>query len=157
VTDEAISGPWLARTLGAPGTHRFLRFAVIGGFSFGVDIGVLWLMHSKLGVSLSLSTTCGYALGFTINFYLNRGVTFASDGHVGRQGVKYLIMVGLNYLWTLGIVWAGTLVWRDYLISKVIASATYSIVNFFGYKHWVFGQDALIPGVKTREEATEAS
>lgn len=151
MSDEAVPRPLLTRLFASPRGQRFVRFSLVGSFSFVIDTGTLWLLHSKAGLPLWLATTCGYLLGLTINFCLNRGVTFeSSDGHVGRQSAKYLVMVALNYLWTLGIVSAGSLVWRQYLLSKLIATTTYSIVNFFAYQHWVFGQDTLIPGARAR-------
>lgn len=158
MSGDSAAGSLLARALGSAHGQRFLRFSLIGCFSLAIDMGTLWLLHGKVGLPLWLATTCGYLLGLTINFWLNRGVTFDSgDGHVGLQGAKYLVMVVLNYCWTLAVVSTGSLVWRQYLLSKLIATTTYSIVNFFAYQHWVFGQSRLIPAGRVRGEAVAAA
>jgi putative flippase GtrA len=125
--------------------NGFVRFLCVGGVSFVVDAGTLWLLRGKGHVNLTLATAIAYVLGMVVNFVLNRIVTFASDGHVGKQGAKYLVLVGLNFVWTIGVVDGLSHVWHYYLASKTLATFSYSVVTYFAYRHWVFGQDGLVP------------
>jgi putative flippase GtrA len=115
-----------------------LRYALAGGVVYAVDITSLWVLHSKANLPLALATTLAFGCAFVANLTINRSFTFASSGHVGKQAVRLLVLVGLNYVSTLAIVVGLSHVWGNYLASKTIATAANAVFNFFAYRNWVF-------------------
>ncbi|HEV7213166.1 MAG TPA: GtrA family protein [Blastococcus sp.] len=116
----------------------FIRFALAGLFSFVVDAGTLWACYRMLGTPLWLATTAGFWLSFVSNFAANRYFTFGVRSRGGRQLFRYSVLVGLNYLATLGIVTGLAAVGLNALAAKTLAVAVLMIVNFFAYRNWVF-------------------
>jgi putative flippase GtrA len=125
-------------------SQQFHRFAVIGVLCYVVDTGTLWTLHHE-GVPLALATTSGFIIGLGANYGLNRNFTFDSTGHVGKQMVKYGLLVTFNFTLTLVLVLSLSHVGVPTLVAKTIASLTCALSNFFLYRHWVFGQDGVLP------------
>ena len=86
----------------------FLGFVVLNSFTFGVDLVLLTLLHSGLGVALPVAVTVAYACAFTLSYFLNRVLNFRSHAAVGPQFAVYVVVVLVNYLaFILGVPWAG--------------------------------------------------
>jgi putative flippase GtrA len=141
VDTSAQTGPSTSR--GTGGT--VLRYALAGGVVYAVDVTSLWALHSKAHLALALATTLAFGCAFVVNLTVNRSFTFASNGHVGRQAVRLLILVGLNYVSTLLIVVGLSHVWNAFLVSKTIATALNAVFNFFAYRGWVFKELPAAP------------
>jgi putative flippase GtrA len=75
----------------------FLGFVLINGFTFGVDMALLTLLHSGFAVALPIALTVGYVCAFTLAFFLNRTLNFRSHATVGPQLVTYVVVVVINY------------------------------------------------------------
>ena len=81
-----------------------LGFAVINGFTFGVDIALLTVLRSWVGLPLWLSITIAYVCAFALSYVLNRAFNFRSHAAVGPQVVVYVVVVVINYIvWILGV------------------------------------------------------
>ena len=79
--------PWGVNHLVPP---TFLGFALINGFTFGVDLALLTVFHGWWGLPVWLSVTVAYICAFGLSFVLNRTVNFHSHAPVGRQAaVEY--------------------------------------------------------------------
>ena len=76
----------------------FLGFALINGFTFGVDLLLLSVVHAGLGLALPIAVTVAYACAFTLSYYLNRTMNFHSHAPVGPQFTVYVVVVVVNYL-----------------------------------------------------------
>lgn len=121
----------------------FLGFALINGFTFGVDLILLTLLRGWLGLPVWLAITFAYATAFGLSFVLNRSMNFRSHAPVGRQAVLYVIAIVVNYLAFLLGVGAGlTELGVDYRISRLIAGACEGVFMYAVMRWVVFAKKA---------------
>lgn len=117
------------------------RFLAVGVTSLGIDYGLLLVLYRLFGVPLVMATTISYLVGLCANFLLNKYWTFdAPRGakHSTRQAVLYTVLVGFNLI-CINIF----ILWMEKLhigpeISKPIATAVLTAVNFVAYQKIVF-------------------
>jgi putative flippase GtrA len=120
-------------------TGAFLRFLVTGGLSYVVDLGTLIGLNSGAGWSVGAATTGAYVVAFVFTFTLNRLWVFrASEGSPSGQVTRYLVLVGVNYLVTLGIVLGLTALAVPVVVAKTAAVVVIALSNFVVYRGWVF-------------------
>jgi putative flippase GtrA len=112
---------------------------VINGFTFGVDLALLFLLHGVLDLVLPLSITIAYAAAFSLSFFLNRAFNFRSHAPAGKQFAVYAVVVVINYLvWILGV--ASLLAWLglDYRIARLAAGACEAVYMYAAMRWLVF-------------------
>jgi putative flippase GtrA len=119
--------------------HGLFRYVAVGGSTFVIDAGTLYLLHSHAGYGISLSTTIAYWLAVVYNFTLLRFWTFGQtekkDLH--RHLTLYLILLGFNYLFA--VLFVSTLSHHIYfLLAKTIATALQTLWNYYIYKNYIF-------------------
>lgn len=126
--------------------RQTLSFGVIGTIGFGVDGGILTLLHSLMGVALLPARLCSFAVAVTVTWSLNRRLTFpgGDDPGVLRQWLRYAAVNGVGALLNLGIfLW---LVYRFEtfatvpLVPLAIASLVAMVFNFLASKYFAFRQ-----------------
>ncbi|MDD4311960.1 MAG: GtrA family protein [Eubacteriales bacterium] len=116
---------------------QFFRYVFVGGCSFLVDAGVLWLCV-RAGLYYLIAAIVGFIAGLIINFFLSRALVFrAQEARVGR--VFEFVAYALIGLIGLGLTEALLYFFTDilhvfYMISKVIASAIVLFWNFLARK-----------------------
>lgn len=121
----------------------FLGFALINGFTFGVDLLLLMLLHSWLGLPVWLAITFAYATAFGLSFVLNRSMNFRSHAPVGRQAVLYVVAIVVNYVAFLLGVGAGlAALGVDYRVSRLIAGACEGVFMYSVMRWVVFAKKA---------------
>lgn len=101
-----------------------LGFALINGFTFAVDLSLLTVARSVLGLPLPVSITISYVLALGLSFLLNRSMNFRSHAPVGRQAVLYAIAIALNYLvFILGVGAGLAVMGLEYHLARILAGA----------------------------------
>ncbi len=65
----------------------FLRFAIVGAFGFGVDLGVLWLALEQLQLGVYAARLVSFAVTVTFTWAMNRYVTFGDRRAQGPGGI----------------------------------------------------------------------
>lgn len=119
--------------------HHFVRYLVVGGSTFVMDFGLLFLLHGKARVHLAIATSLAYWISIVYNFLLNRSWTFSArdKSDLRRHLSTYLVLLGFNYLFTVVFV---SLVSHhlNYLLAKAIAVAIQMTWTYFGYKNYIF-------------------
>ncbi|WP_327152435.1 GtrA family protein [Nocardia sp. NBC_01329] len=128
--------PWgLSRNV-AP---TFLGFALINGFTFGVDLLILTALRSGFGLPGWLSVSVGYLCAFALAFYLNRRLNFRSHAPVGRQAVTYAVVVLINYLaFILGVGAGLAALGVQYHLSRLLAGACEAAYMYSAMRWVVF-------------------
>jgi putative flippase GtrA len=117
----------------------FVRFLVTGGLSYLVDVGTLVALNSGAGWSVGAATTGAYVVAFLFTFTMNRTWVFrASQAPAAGQVSRYLVLVGINYLVTLGIVLGLTSLGLEVVLAKTVAVVVIALSNFVVYRAWVF-------------------
>jgi putative flippase GtrA len=115
----------------------FLGFALINGFTFGIDLLLLTLFRSVLGWPVALSLTVAYIFAFGLSFMLNRALNFRSHAPVGRQAALYVVAVVINYLaFILGVGGGLTALGAEYHLSRIIAGIC-EAVYIYSVMRWV--------------------
>lgn len=118
-------------------TIQFFRYVFVGGCSFLVDAGVLWLCV-QMGLHYLFAACFGFVAGLLFNFFLSRALVFrAQTARVGRAlefaGYALIGLVGLG-LTEILLYFCTEIVLLHYMISKVIASAVVLFWNFIARK-----------------------
>ncbi|MGW4485490.1 GtrA family protein [Amycolatopsis sp. NPDC004368] len=115
----------------------FLGFVLINGFTFGVDLGLLTVLHGGLGWPVWLAISVSYVIAFGLSFVLNRALNFRSHAPVGRQAVLYVVAIGVNYAAFLLGVGAGlSALGLEYHVSRVVAGACEGVF-MYSVMRWV--------------------
>lgn len=114
------------------------RFVVVGALSVGTDLVVLFGLRSALHAPLWLATLIAYSASLAVNYSLNHSWVFASQHDHRRTLVRYVLLVAVNVASTLGFVLGLTALGAFYLLAKLVAVAVNAVINFTGFRWWVF-------------------
>lgn len=124
--------------MGALWDHSAVRYLVVGGFCFIVDVGLLWLAHDLIGIPLAIATPIAFLASFAVTYTTQRLVAFASDSKVVPSVARYTALVVFNTIATTGIVWSLDELTGNWFAGKVIAVVATTVWNYFAYRYWVF-------------------
>jgi putative flippase GtrA len=117
----------------------FLGFALINGFTFGVDLLVLSVLHAGLGLGLPIAVTVAYACAFALSYNLNRTMNFHSHAPVGPQFTVYVVVVVVNYLaFILGVSSALTALGADFRLARTLAGCCEAVFMYSAMRWVVF-------------------
>jgi putative flippase GtrA len=117
----------------------FLGFALINGFTFGVDLLLLTALHGWLAVPLPIAVTLAYACAFTLSYFGNRTMNFQSHAPVGPQITVYAVVVAVNYLaFILGVSSVLTAVGLDFRIARILAGCCEAVYMYCAMRWLVF-------------------
>jgi putative flippase GtrA len=116
-----------------------LGFAVINGFTFALDLGLLITLHGGLRWPLPVAFTAAYITAFGLSYLLNRTVNFRSHGAVGPQVGVYAAVVIVNYLaWILGVGDGLSALGLDYRLARIVAGACEALYMYAAMRWLVF-------------------
>jgi putative flippase GtrA len=116
-----------------------LGFALINGFTFGVDLLLLSALHAGLGLALPMAVTGAYACAFALSYYLNRTMNFQSHAPVGPQLVIYVVVVVVNYLaFILGVSSVLTALGVDFRLARILAGGCEAVYMYSAMRWVVF-------------------
>ncbi|HVE98899.1 MAG TPA: GtrA family protein [Mycobacteriales bacterium] len=116
----------------------FVRYLAVGGASFAVDAGLLLALHEGAGWPRIVATSVGFWSALLMNFTLNRLWAFGGHEDVKVSLVRYLTLVGFNYVGTVAIVEVGTRLGAALIVAKAFATGLTVFWNFIAYRFWVF-------------------
>ena len=120
----------------------FLKFITVGGFGFGFDILITYILKDRLNVHKYVSNTVGFILGIAFRYIFNRIWTFQSnDPEVAVQFLKFMSIGVVG----LGIVTAVIYLLHDKLgmkfyPAKIIAMIVFMFWNFSANYFWTFAE-----------------
>lgn len=114
-----------------------VRYLLVGGASFMIDIGLLALLYEVASWPLWLSTASAFLTSFVFNYMLQRAFSFGGTGPYVSSLVRYAMLLGFNTIATIGIV-AYVDAFAGWQAGKVIATGLSTTWTFFIYKYWVF-------------------
>ena len=131
----------VARALRHPGNWlQLAKFCVVGAVGYGVNLLVYKLLLDDAHLHYVVAATCSFLVAATNNYAWNRMWTFRRErGHVGYQGLRFLIVSLLAYGTNLGLL--ALLVEAANLgkfPAQAIAIVLVTPVNFVGNKLWSF-------------------
>lgn len=133
---------WLPFGLSRVVAPSLLGFALINGFTFGVDLLLLTFFRGGLGLPVPIAFTIAYVIAFGLSFVLNRALNFRSHAPVGPQAGLYAVAILVNYLaFVLGVGSALTELGLQYHLSRIAAGAC-EAAFMYGVMRWVVFRDA---------------
>ena len=115
---------------------QFLVFVAGGGLSAAVDIGLMQLLIWR-GADAFLATSTGFVSGLCVNYAFHAKVTF-KDAASRSTLWRFLCVVGINYLLTLGLVALSLALTAMALPDKLLSLPVVAVNGFFLSKHWIF-------------------
>lgn len=119
---------------------QLVRFGLVGGLGFVVNIAVYTLCVHAIGIDYHLAAVIAWLVAVVNNFVLNRHWTFdARAGKVHFQAVRFvvvsLVALGFSLLVLVLLVELGGL---PKVPAQALAVATSMPLNFLGNKLWSF-------------------
>lgn len=121
----------------------FLGFVVLNGFTFGVDLVLLTVLHGALGVALPFAVTAAYVCAFTLSYILNRILNFRSHGAVGPQFAVYAVVVVVNYLAFILGVSSALAALVEYHVARIVAGACEAVYMYSAMRWLVFRPSSI--------------
>jgi putative flippase GtrA len=117
----------------------FLGFCLINSITFGVDLALLTLLRSGLGLPVPVAITIAYACAFSLSYVGNRMFNFQSHAPVGPQVAVYVVVVVINYLaFILGVSTLLTSLGVQYQVARMVAGACEAAYMYAAMRWLVF-------------------
>jgi putative flippase GtrA len=116
--------------------RQFLIYIAVGVVCATIDVGVMQSMI-WCDVDCLVATTFGFAAGLVVNFFLHTGLTFRSR-YSRRALMRFLVVVLINYIFTLLVVSLSNVIISSPLPGKLISLPLVAINGFFLCKLWVY-------------------
>jgi len=115
------------------------KFSAVGATGYAINLGVYTALLKGAGLHYALAATCSFVVAVTNNYTWNRLWTFhAQRGHVGWQGLRFLVMALFAYAVNLLLLSALIGLGFDKVVSQAIAVVLVTPLNFVGNKLWSF-------------------
>ncbi|MFW0789702.1 GtrA family protein [Gordonia sp. CPCC 205333] len=118
-----------------------IRFIITGAGSAVLDLGLTQLLQFGFGTSEWIAKACGFILGTTVAYLVNRRWTFKADPNTARfvaVVVLYLVTFVVNvgvYTWLLHVFGDS----RIYsIVAFVIAQGIATVINFVVQRAVIF-------------------
>lgn len=119
--------------------QQLLRFLMAGIMAVGTDFTVYWLTSELLAVDVAkgISFICGSVVAFVVN----RLWTFEHNAAISSSILHFSTLYSLTFLANVGVNHITLVFIPDIkLLGFLFATATSTILNFFGMKYWVFSK-----------------
>lgn len=120
-------------------------FAILGGFTFGLDLAALTMLRHWAHMPRMLAVAVAYIGAFGINFALNRTVNFRSHAPVGRQILRYAVVLVCDFLITVLVTTALSMAGLHLLVARVLASGFVAVFTYSASRWWVFRDRPAAP------------
>ena len=118
--------------------RELVGFAVIGAFTFSLDLGLLAVLRDRTALPLPAAVSIAYLAAFALNFVLNRTVNFRSHAPVGRQALRYAVVLVGDYLLTVGVSTGLADLGLNFALARVTASFLVAVFTYSASRWWVF-------------------
>lgn len=115
---------------------HFLVFVSGGVLSAAVDIGLMQLLISR-GVGSITATTAGFMAGLVLNFVFHANVTYKQAASAAAV-IRYLCVVGLNYLITMALVALAVHLFGQALWGKLASLPVVAVNGYLLGKFWIY-------------------
>ena len=117
---------------------QLAKFCTVGVAGYAVNLLVYTtLVHA--GLHYNLAAACSFLVAVTNNYTWNRLWTFRGQrGHVGYQGLRFLVVSGFALAANLVILHTLVQLWEREVLSQAVAIVLVTPLNFVGNKVWSF-------------------
>ena len=119
--------------------EQLAKFCVVGASGYVVNLAVYALLLNWANLHYRLAATGSFLVAVTNNYTWNRVWTFRHQrGHVGYQGLRFLIVSMAVYVANLGLLTLFVEAGLGKIVSQAIAVVLVTPLNFLGNKLWSF-------------------
>ncbi len=118
--------------------HSAVRYLLVGGSAFVLDLALLGVFHEILGLPVWLATGLAFVLSFIYTFTMQRAFSFGGSSPHGQSLFRYSALVVFNTVATMGIVTLASATPLGWAGGKFLATAASTVWNYFAYRYWVF-------------------
>jgi putative flippase GtrA len=101
-----------------------------------IDIGLMQLLIAA-GAHYASATTAGFVAGLVVNYAFHSRVTFTSTA-TPTNFVRYLCLIGINYLLTMACVALAVPLLGSALAGKLVSLPLVALNGFVLGKYWIF-------------------
>ena len=124
---------------------QLLKFAIVGGSGYLVNLAVFAVLADNLGIHHALAAIGAFCVAVTNNFLLNRHWTFtAGAGSTGFQAPRFFaISLGSLLINLVALELLVSSAGLDPLPAQALAVAIAMPFNFVGNKLWTFSWASL--------------
>lgn len=116
--------------------RQFAVFVTGGWLCALVDVGLMQALAAA-GMHFASATTAGFAAGLLVNYAFHSRVTFAAAA-TPVNFVRYLCVVGINYLLTMAFVSLSVAMLGNPLAGKLVSLPIVALNGFVLSKYWIF-------------------
>lgn len=117
-------------------TQQFVVYIVGGVLSAVVDVGVMQMLIAQHYVPV-IAASAGFIAGLLVNYAFHAKVTFKNVTSPATFA-RFMCLVGINYLITIGIVAVGVAWWQSALIGKIASMPIVALNGFLLSKYWIY-------------------
>lgn len=122
---------------------EFAKYFIVGFSGLFIDMATLILFKEVFGLNPVFAVIINQVLLLGYNFSLNKYWSFRNKAMPHRQVVRYLTLAGLNYAFSVGMMYAfSDHLGYDYRLVRIGTIAVMVAWNFFLYKYWVYKTEA---------------
>lgn len=119
--------------------HSLMRYLVVGGLSFALNVVLLNILIVHLGWDPErVAAPAAFLLTFGVAYTLQRVFTFRSEAGVNGSMARYLVLAGVNTLAQIPLHTLGSALGLGTARRQILATAIITVWNYFAYKHWVY-------------------
>lgn len=126
-----------ASTLVSKLASRQFAVYITGGLVCALaDIGLMLLLL-RAGVHHTAAASAGFATGLVINYAFHSRVTFNAAANPANFA-RYLCLIGVNYLLTIGCVALADAAIASSLAGKLLSLPLVAVNGYLLGKYWIF-------------------
>lgn len=124
--------------------RELLRYLTVGAVNTLIGLAAIYLAIVLFRANDAVANLAGYSLGLACSYVLNRRWTFASDGAVAPQLVKFVLVMLVAYLANLGTVLGLTRYFAENrYLAQAIGALPYTIIGYLGSRLLAFPQRVM--------------
>lgn len=116
--------------------RQFTVFVAGGLLCAGVDIGLMQLLILQ-GVHHTAAASAGFAAGLLVNYAFHSRITFGQAAS-RASFARYLAVVGLNYIVTIGCVALAASLFANPLAGKILSLPLVAVNGYLLSRYWIF-------------------
>ena len=125
---------------------RIIRFGCVGCLNTMFDFGIFSLLNSLFGINYVISQIVSYSSGTLNSFLFNKFWTFGGAITGKKTTMEMVQFIVVNSV-SLGVSLVGlTILMKDNnmnpFFAKILSMVLAQVVNFLGYRFWVFDTGA---------------
>jgi putative flippase GtrA len=118
---------------------QLAKFGAVGATGYVVNLAIYTALLRGAGWHYAYAATVSFLVAVTNNYLWNRVWTFRHQrGHLGFQGLRFLVVALVAYIANLGILSALIALGMDKVLAQAIAIVLVTPLNFVGNKLWSF-------------------